>query len=129
MVVASVFSVLVLEDRANATSMQCAALIMLRVWQDGLHEAAGGWELTAMKEILTWDVFVLSFFAAGFWFWSTKTTVPPDPNDRNFKMISEDGKVDILRTAESQTYWNRWGACAAGAAAACQGLLSYLFPN
>lgn len=82
-----------------------------------------------MKAVLTWCVVVFSFLAAGFWFWSSKTKVPPDPDYKGFKLISEDGTVDVLRTAESQTYWNRWGACAAGAAAACQGALSYFFPN
>ena len=64
-----------------------------------------------------------AFLAAILWFRSTRDEIPVDPEDQEMTLISEKRggrKIDILKTAERQTWWNKWAALAAGVAALFQ---------
>lgn len=60
--------------------------------------------------------------AALLWFKATVVTVIADSNSNEFQITEEKGgkRVDVLETADRQTWWNRWAAAAASIAALCQ---------
>ena len=78
------------------------------------------------KTLLFWTSAVFGFIAAVLWMIASFRKVEFDPEVRddagNYPgaiIASENGqRVDFLKTAESQTYWNGWAAIAASIAAA-----------
>lgn len=76
-----------------------------------------------LKVALNVAAAICGLIAAFLWLKSTLVKVPlrdmPDESGMTPFSISEDG-VDILATAARQTWWSKWAACAASAAAVAQ---------
>ncbi|MEJ0051584.1 MAG: hypothetical protein WDN02_10315 [Methylovirgula sp.] len=79
-----------------------------------------------MKAVLLDIAAVSGFTSCALWFYAAVQRVPYDPNEVDEQGMTpwalhqreKDGRqVDILKTADKQTYWNRWAALAAGIAA------------
>ena len=79
-------------------------------------------EIAVAVEILTWMAAAFGCGAALLWFKATVVTVIADSNSNEFQITEEKGgkRVDVLETADRQTWWNRWAAAAASIAALCQ---------
>lgn len=83
-----------------------------------------------MRDLVLWLGILSGALAAGLWLYASKQRVP----FRNEKQqtgtyplamvdVDDEGnKIDILKTAERQTFWNGWAAGAASIAAICQAL-------
>lgn len=73
---------------------------------------------------LNWGTVLFGFLAAGLWFKSTITSVPPNPNSNEFVITETDNgkETDVLATAARQVWWNRWAAAATGVAVLCQAI-------
>ena len=85
-----------------------------------------------MEGFLSLGVVAFSVAAAVFWslaafVWvNAATTNKPDKDGWYPAQISSNG-VDVVMTAQRQTFWNRFAAVAACLAAACQAFHAYWF--
>ena len=73
---------------------------------------------------INWAIAVFSFFAAICWLRAGFVKISYIDDGTSFSLSNEDDrtceKTDILKTADRQTYWNRWAAGAAAIAAMLQ---------
>ncbi len=80
-----------------------------------------------MKTLLTWAAAVFGIFAAILWFTATVVRlehreVRDEAGTFPAAIVRVEGtrRIDVLATADRQTWWNMWAALATGIAAVCQ---------
>ena len=88
-----------------------------------------------MKALLTWAAVVFAMLAAVLWFMATKVRFEYREVEDETGMfpaaitrMEGNRRIDLLETAERQTWWNMWAALATAASAVCQGI-SLLIPH